>query len=139
MKHYFGDASYWIGRIDPDDELHRKAADYTAVIELENGRIFTTQLVLNEVLAPRSGSSARLRHAAIDLIDRITQDPQVSIIPQSQEQFDEAFNLFRTAADDKAWSITDCASFLAMERFGIREALTSDHHFEQYGFVILLQ
>ncbi len=139
MKHYFGDASYWIARIDPDDELHQQAADYAALIELESGRIFTTQLVLNEVLAPRSGSSARWRRAAIDLIDRIAQDPRVSVIPQSPEQFSDAFSVFRAIADDKEWSITDCASFLVMERFGIREALTSDHHFEQYGFVILLR
>lgn len=138
MKRYFADASYWIARIDPDDEFHQQAADYGALIELENGRIFTTQLVLNELLAPRSGTAPRLRRAIIDLIDQIAQDPQVFIISQSPEQFDEAFSLLRVVVDDKEWSITDCASFLAMERFGIREALTSDRHFEQYGFVILL-
>ena len=78
MKHYFGDASYWIGRIDPDDELHQKAADYTAVIELENGRIFTTQLALNEVLNPRSGTSRRQRQAAVDLVNRIGRNPNIA-------------------------------------------------------------
>ena len=138
MNHYFADASYWIVRIDPGDEFHRKATECTAVIQSENGRIVTTQLVLNEVLAPRSGTSAQIRRAAVNLIDRITQDPQVSIIPQSPEQFDEAFGLFRTVVNDKEWSITDCASFLVMRQLGIREALTNDRHFEQYGFVILL-
>ena len=139
MKHYFADASYWLARIDPDDEFHQQAVDYGAVIELENGHIFTTQLVLNELLAPRSGTSPRLRHAAVDLIDQIARDPRMSITPQSPKQFDEAFAMFRTAADDKEWSITDCASFLVMERFSIQETLTSDHHFEQYGIVILLR
>jgi predicted nucleic acid-binding protein len=37
---------------------------------------------------------------------------------------------------DKAWSLTDCISFVIMRERGITEALTSDHHFEQAGFRI---
>jgi len=40
---------------------------------------------------------------------------------------------------DKGWSLTDCISFLAMQRHGLAEALTADHHFEQAGFNILLR
>jgi predicted nucleic acid-binding protein len=40
---------------------------------------------------------------------------------------------------DKAWSVTDCISFVVMEGDGIREALTGDQHFEQAGFVALLK
>jgi len=38
----------------------------------------------------------------------------------------------------KEWSLVDCASFVAMQQRGIFEALTTDHHFEQAGFVRLL-
>ena len=139
MNDYFADASYWIARIDPSDAFHRQATEYAAVIQSENGRVVTTQLVLNEVLAPRSGSTIQMRRAAIELIDRITQDPRVSIIPQSPEQFAEAFDTFRTVVNDKEWSITDCASFQVMWRLQIRNALTSDHHFEQAGFDVFLR
>jgi len=40
---------------------------------------------------------------------------------------------------DKAWSLTDCISFVIMWRDGLDEALTSDHHFEQAGFRALLR
>ena len=139
MRDYFADASYWIARIDPGDNFHRQATEYEAAIQSENGRIVTTQLVLNEVLAPRSGSTAEMRRAAIELIDRISRDPRVSIVAQSPEQFAEAFDTFRTVTNDKEWSITDCASFQVMWRLQIRSALTSDHHFEQAGFDVFLR
>ncbi|MCY3691185.1 MAG: nucleic acid-binding protein [Chloroflexota bacterium] len=101
MNDYFADSGYWIALITPGDEFHSLATEYDALLQSQNDRIVTTQLVLNETLAPRSGSSAGLRRAAVDLIDRIIQDPRVSIIPQSPEQFDEAFAMFRTVADDK--------------------------------------
>jgi predicted nucleic acid-binding protein len=40
---------------------------------------------------------------------------------------------------DKQWSLTDCISFVVMEREGIADALTGDKHFEQAGFNVLLK
>src|SRR6266851_7667037 len=40
---------------------------------------------------------------------------------------------------DKEWSLTDCISFVVMERRGISRALAHDQHFEQAGFEALLR
>jgi predicted nucleic acid-binding protein len=40
---------------------------------------------------------------------------------------------------DKEWSLTDCISFVVMEREGLTDALTGDNHYEQAGFVALLK
>ena len=137
MTVYFADASYWIALVTPTDRFHELAIEYGVL--LENERILTTQMVLNEVLNPRSGTTRQRRMAAVEMIDQIGQNPQVTVIPQTPEQFKEAFSLLRNRADDKEWSITDCASFLAMWQRGIWNALTSDHHFTQAGFAVLLR
>jgi predicted nucleic acid-binding protein len=40
---------------------------------------------------------------------------------------------------DKDYSLCDAVSFIIMESEGITEAHTTDHHFEQEGFVRLLR
>jgi len=39
---------------------------------------------------------------------------------------------------DKAWSLTDCLSFVVMEEDAIEEAPTGDAHYTQAGFRRLL-
>jgi predicted nucleic acid-binding protein len=50
-----------------------------------------------------------------------------------------AARTFFSVRPDKEWSLTDCISFVVMNERGITDALTSDHHFEQAGFQILLK
>ena len=40
---------------------------------------------------------------------------------------------------DKNYSLCDAVSFVLMRHFAMTEALTTDHHFEQAGFVRLLR
>jgi predicted nucleic acid-binding protein len=40
---------------------------------------------------------------------------------------------------DKEWSLTDCTSFVVMREYAASDALTTDHHFEQAGFNVLLK
>ena len=40
---------------------------------------------------------------------------------------------------DKEWTLVDCASFIIMKQRSLMAALTTDHHFEQAGFIRLLK
>ena len=42
------------------------------------------------------------------------------------------------ARPDKAWGLTDCVSFVVMQQTNITDALTTDDHFRQAGFRVLL-
>ena len=74
----------------------------------------------------------------LKLLAFLDSDPNPKIIPASDEFFRASVELFRQRPD-KNWSLTDCSSFVVMERERIREALTSDHHFQQAGFIPLMK
>ena len=48
--------------------------------------------------------------------------------------FEQALHLF-AALLDKEWGLTDCISFVVMHAHNLSQVLTTDHHFEQAGFV----
>lgn len=115
------------------DAWHTAAA--RAFDELSAG-IVTTEYVLLELGALMSRGYARAVFATF--VERLRLDPLVEIIPASTAFFDEGLTLF-VARPDKEWSLTDCISFVVMQKLGLGEALTTDRHFEQAGFSILLR
>jgi uncharacterized protein len=64
--------------------------------------------------------------------------PYVEIIHIDASLDAEAWQLL-SQRQDKDWSLVDCSSFAVMRQRRILEALTTDHHFEQAGFVCLLK
>jgi uncharacterized protein len=83
-------------------------------------------------------SKRRYRQAAIELLLSLEQDRTVEIVPISDELYQKAFELFCNRPD-KDWSLIDCASFIVMRENNLSQALTTDEHFEQAGFVALLK
>jgi hypothetical protein len=50
----------------------------------------------------------------------------------------QGLNLFKQRLD-KDWSLVDCLGIHLARQFQITEIFTTDHHFEQAGFKILLK
>lgn len=121
---------------DSRDELHGRAQDETAL--LQGARIVTSQMVLVEVLTHFGDRSDYVRRAAVSGVRALEEDVNVEVVPQSSDQFDSAVSRYASRSD-QAWSPTDCASFIIMERMGISEALAYDRDFEQAGYVALLR
>ena len=67
----------------------------------------------------------------------LSRNPNVKVIPQTRDSFARGLNRYENRLD-KEYSMQDCISFNTMEDEGITTALTSDHHFEQEGFVVLM-
>src|SRR5260370_36496295 len=74
---------------------------------------------------------------AVALIDHLQQRPDVELVALAPELWQRAWDLYRQR-EDKAWSLTDCFSFLVMQDAGLVDALTADEHFRQAGFRAVL-
>ena len=136
MNTVFADTGYWIAMSNPGDDLHSKAVSIAN--HLGDALIVTSQMVLAEFLTEMSRRGEFMRKVAVSAVKDILDDSHVQVIPQSDEQFHIAFELYASRSD-KQWSLTDCASFLIMEDHDINEALAYDHNFEQAGFIPLLR
>ncbi len=134
MKQIFADSSYWIGLVNPRDQIHQKVMKITQ--ELSSVRLLTTEMVLVELL--NSFSDSPFRRAVAGMVLKLRNDRNVRIVPQTSQQFESALRRYKQAAD-KSWSLTDCTSFEVMEAEQIQAALTHDQHFAQAGFVTLLR
>ena len=134
MKVVFADTGYWVAVLSPMDNWKERAT--AASRTLGKVRIVTTEMVLDELLAALA--KVAVRAMVIQGVDAIRSNPNIEVVPQTSLQFGEAFEAYRRTMD-KAWSLTDCASFALMKERGLSEALAHDHHFEQAGFVALLR
>jgi predicted nucleic acid-binding protein len=133
MTPVFADTSFYVAILIPSDSLHAKA---TAVAATLRGPIATSEFVLLEV----ANFFARVpnRHLFTQLLRNLRAAKEVEIVAASDVLFERGAKLF-DSRQDKDWSLTDCTSFELMKEKGITDALTSDHHFEQAGFRVLLK
>ena len=132
MRTLFADAFYYIALLSPTDAAHTRAVEFTKTY---NELMVTTAWIITELADGMADASTR--QAFTNFYDAVRVDPQVSVVQPDRYFFDEGLELYRNRLD-KDWSLTDCISFVVMQRHGITEALTGDHHFEQAGFKALL-
>jgi predicted nucleic acid-binding protein len=136
MNAVFADAGYWIALFNPRNQLHDKAV--VAAQATQERPIVTSQMVLTEFLNHYASVGEPFRQRAVQVVRSLQDDAGVDIVSQTAEQFEAALTLY-AQRQDKAWGLTDCASFLIMQARGITEALAHDEHFSQAGFLPLLR
>ena len=136
MKRLFADTVYWIALTNSFDQYHTRAVEISEAVS--PCRLFTTDLVLIEFLNALADKGRHIRAAAVQMVEAIMNNPQVTVAPMNRRAFTRSLALYK-ARPDKGYSLTDCSSMLLMRERRVSKALTTDRHFEQEGFVALLR
>lgn len=132
MRATFADTHYYLALLNPRDTDHARAVAVSVAL---GGLVVTTEYVLIEVADALASPQDRPRFLA--LVAALENDTNVEITPADSDLYRRGIDLYRRRSD-KAWSLTDCISFVVMGDLGISDALTADHHFRQAGFTTLL-
>lgn len=132
----FADTSFFFALAARRDGAHARARGVYARLLRAGRGVVTSDYVLDETLtlvkARFSGT------VALALLERIERSPAVDIQEIGALRFKSALTVFRKYADQD-FSFTDCTSFALMRELKVKEALTTDHHFELAGFRALLR
>jgi predicted nucleic acid-binding protein len=135
MRSVFADSFFFFALTNPNDPAHFRATEF---IKTYSGMLVTTGWVLTELADGWAKPTQRAYLVLVPLLAKRHANPNARIEPLTDALFSEGIRLYGQRLD-KDWSLTDCISFVVMQRDGIIEALTGDHHFEQAGFVALLK
>ena len=128
MTRTFVDTNAWFALADGRARGH---ADVAAWLGGFRGRIVTSTDVFDETITL---IQSRLGHHAAVSVGRRLQDPaEVELVAVTPDDRERAWQLFE-ARPDKGYSLTDCTSFVLMQRLGIDAAATLDEHFRREGF-----
>ena len=136
MADVFADAAFWIAITLPRDQWHDIAV--AAHRRLGQVTLVTTDEVLTEFLTALSSRGVRGRRAAVNQVYRIRQRTDVRVLPQTRDSFLQGLARYEHRMD-KGYSLQDCIAMNVMDAEGITQVLTSDHNFEQEGFIILMK
>ena len=137
MNEIFADTSGWANFFVDTEPYHAKAFMLMEQGQQKTRRVVTTNYVLSELL-PLLTIRFRIRRArALKVIEVIRSVPWVEIVHVDEALDAAAWHLLENRLD-KEWSLVDAVSFIVMQERVITEALTTDKHFEQAGFIRLL-
>jgi predicted nucleic acid-binding protein len=128
----FADTSLFIALMDRSDAYHSRAVTLSSTTR----RPFLTTSAIVLELGAHFCKGAERRHF-MRLCDLLSDDfvrmAHVDIALQRR-----GVDLFLRRAD-KDWSLADCISFIVMEDTDVRDAASTDEHFEQARFNALLR
>jgi predicted nucleic acid-binding protein len=134
----FADTAGWGHLVDPTQTHHSLAAALYRRERQRDRKFITTNYVINELVALLTSPLHIPRTEVINFIESLKTSPHVEIVHVDASLDEQAWELLKKRSD-KDWSLVDCTSFIVMKQRDITEAFTTDRHFEQAGFVLLLK
>lgn len=134
-RRVLGDSSFFFALVAKRDPAHRPAVTTYEKLLRAGARIVTTDYIVDETLTLTKGRIDA--STAIALLDRIERSEAIDLELLSGESFLASKQYFRKHSDH-GYSFTDCTSFVVMNELEIRAALTTDRHFKEAGFEVLL-
>ena len=132
----FVDTAAWLALVNKSDNAHQSARKVRNELLRARFQFSVTNYVLLEIA--NALCKSRYKETAVKLIDSIKRTKDIQVLEVSKEIYEEAWRIYSTYSD-KDWSLTDCTSFVVMREKGITQAFTTDRHFEQAGFDILIK
>lgn len=136
MKSIFIDTSALIAIGNKRDAFHSQAILIKDELKQSNRNFIITNAILFEF--GNAFSAINLRPSAIKMIESIRQSSKWKIIMIDEKITSRGIALYKQM-QDKEWGLVDCTSIIVARDMGIEEIFTTDHHFEQAGFNILLK
>jgi predicted nucleic acid-binding protein len=131
MTPIFLDTSYIIALEVTDDQHHRAALKHWQGLRSSLPPLVTTSYIFNEIV---TFFNCRNQHnKAIEAGSRLLSSPSVQLVHVDDALFYDGW-MYLKRYKDKSYSLTDCISFVLMERLKTKKALTFDKHFLQAGF-----
>ncbi|MBD2189130.1 type II toxin-antitoxin system VapC family toxin [Pseudanabaena mucicola] len=138
MPNLFVDTSGWASLFIHSQTYYPQAEKYFRLAIQNQQKIYTTNYVIAELVALLNSPLRVSREKVFEIVDAIKTVSYVEVIHVDKEIDTLAWKLCKSRLD-KAWSLVDCSSFIVMQKLDIQEALTTDQHFEQAGFIRLLK
>jgi predicted nucleic acid-binding protein len=126
------DTGYLLALEIINDQHHLAATHHWQGFVAALPDLVTTSYVFDEVV---TFFNSRGQHAkALQVGNNLLQSPSVQFIHVDTALFYEGWTYFQRH-QDKDYSLTDCISFIVMQKLSIRRAFAFDQHFVQAGFI----
>jgi predicted nucleic acid-binding protein len=127
------DTSGLYSYFDEDDSFHARAVEYFDASD----SMLVNDYVLAEFI-PLCQVRGLNRRKTLAFVEEILASPFIEKVWTTEDHYTQALRLLKERRD-KTYSLCDAVSFILMRERGITEALTTDKHFEQEGFIRLLK
>ncbi len=134
----FADTAGWGHLVDASQPYHSQAASIYRKARQEKRRFITTNYILNELVALLISPLRVPRPRIAAFVESLKASPNVEVIHIDAALDRQSWEFFKQR-DDKEWTLVDCSSFVLMKERHMTEAFTTDHHFEQAGYICLLK